>query len=153
MSNSTTNLDQLSASQAQKEVTTNALFDAASPATVFGRRASTTTALTWGFYGGIMSVGGTPTAIANGTIALTASTTNYLYATSAGVVTKATSAPAGWPGPLAAAAVALYQIVTGTATVTSYTDYRLGGGGGAGGSAPTGTGFRHVTAGAEDGAC
>jgi hypothetical protein len=65
-----------------------------------------------------------PTVIASGTIALTASTTNYLTITTAGVVTKVTSSPTGWPGPLANGEIALYSIVTGTATVTSYTDYR-----------------------------
>lgn len=128
MSNSTTTLDQISASQSQKEVTANALFDAASPSTGFGRRASACSGLTWGYYGATVDVAGTPTQIANGTIALTASTTNYLYATSSGVVTKTTSIPSGWPGPLAAGAVALYAIVTGTNTVTSYTDERLSSG-------------------------
>lgn len=128
MSNSTTTLDLISASQSAKEVTANALFDAYSPSANFGRRSSTTSGLTWGFYGATISVSGTPTQIANGTIALTASATNYLYATSAGVVTKVTSAPSGWPGPLASGAVALYQIVTGASSVTSYTDYRLSSG-------------------------
>ncbi len=124
MANSTTNLDLLSQSQAQKEVTANAMHDATSPSTIFARRATTTSGLTWGFYGGRFAVAGVPTAIANGTIALTASATNYIYTTSAGVVTKVTSAPGGWPGPLASDAVALYEIVTGTASVTSYTDMR-----------------------------
>jgi hypothetical protein len=69
------------------------------------------------------------------------------------VVDKVTSAPSGWPGPVTGY-IALYEIVTGTATVTSYTDWResgQAGSGGGGGSVPTGTGFRHVTSGAEDG--
>lgn len=127
MSNSSTNLDLISSSQAEKEVTANGLFDAESPAVVFGRRASTTTGLTWGYYGGNVLVSGVPTQIANGTVALTASTTNYVYATSAGVVTVTTTLPTGWPGPITspAGATALYTIVTGTSTVTSYTDWRL----------------------------
>lgn len=124
MSGSTTNLDQVSATAVQRETTINANFDAASPATLFGRRASTTSALTWGYYGGTFNVSGLPTVIANGTIALTGGATNYLYATAAGVVTKVTAAPSGWPGPLAAGAVALYEIVAGASSVTSYTDYR-----------------------------
>lgn len=131
MADSTTNLDTVSASQSSKEVTVNAALDAASPATLYGRRATTTTGLTWGFYGGKkLKADGTIASIANGTIALTDAATNYLYATDAGVVTKVTSAPAGWPAPLASDATALYQIVTSGGAVTSYTDYRVSGGGG-----------------------
>ena len=118
MASSTTNLDTISSSQAAKEVTANALFDAGSPATLFGRRASTTSALTWGFYGGYLLVDGVLTSIANGTVALTASTTNYVESTRAGVVSKNTTG-------FTAGQIPLYAIVTGTATVTSYTDYRL----------------------------
>jgi hypothetical protein len=125
MSHSTTTVNQVSASQSQKEVTVNGLFDAASPALGYGRDPVTTTGLTWGWCEATIDVAGTPTQVVKGTIALTASVTNYLYATSAGTVTKVTSAPTAWPGPLAAGAKALYSIVTGTATVTSYTDYRL----------------------------
>lgn len=117
MSNSTTNLDLISVSQASKETTGNALLDAASPAMLFGRRASTTTALTWGFYGGRMLVDGVLTAIANGTVALTASLTNYVEATRAGVVSANTTAFT--PG-----SIPLYTIVAGASTITSYTDER-----------------------------
>jgi hypothetical protein len=118
MANSTTHIDTISSSQAQKEVTANAVFDAASPATLFGRRASTTSALTWGYYGGNIMVDGVLTQVANGTVALTASTTNYVEATRAGVVSKNTTG-------FTAGQIPLYSIVTGAATVTSYTDYRL----------------------------
>lgn len=117
MSNSTSTIDLIGASQAQKEVTANAVFDAASPAMLFGRRASTSSALTWGYYGGTINVDGVLTQIANGTVALTASTTNYVEATRAGAVSKNTTAFT--PG-----SIPLYTIVTGTATVTSYLDYR-----------------------------
>jgi hypothetical protein len=131
MADSTTNLDTISASQSSKEVTANALSDAGSPATLYGRRASTTSALTWGYYGGKkLKADGSIASIANGTIALTDAATNYLYATDAGVVTKVTAAPTDWPAPLADDATALYQIVTSGGAVTSYTDYRVTGGGG-----------------------
>ena len=117
MSNSTTLLDLISQSQAQKEVTANALFDAASPGMLFGRRASTTTGLTWGYYGGSILIAGTPTAIPNGTIALTASTTNYVEATVAGAVSKNTSG-------FTAGRIPTYTVVTGSSTITSYTDHR-----------------------------
>lgn len=118
MASSTTNLDTISSSQAQKEVTANALFDAGSPGTLFGRRASTTSALTWGYYGGVMLVDGVLTSISNGTVALSASTTNYVEASRAGVVSKNTTG-------FTAGSIPLYTIVTGASTVTSYTDHRL----------------------------
>ena len=117
MSNSTPTYDAIAAGQASKEVTANAFFDAASPATTFGRRASTCSGLTWGYYGGTILVDGVLTQIANGTLALTASTTNYIEATRAGAVSKNTTG-------FTAGSIQLYQVVVGTSTVTSYTDYR-----------------------------
>ena len=122
MSNSTAGIiDTIAQSQAGKEVTANAYFDAASPATLFGRRAAICSGLTWGFYGGTISVDGVLTQVylsSSNTITLTASTTNYVEATRAGVVSKNTTGFT--PG-----SIPLYLIVTGAATVTSYTDYRL----------------------------
>lgn len=118
MANSTTNIDTISSSQASKEVTANAFFDAVSQASVFGRRASTTSALTWGYYGGNIVVDGTITQIANGTVALSASTTNYVEATRAGVVSKNTTG-------FTAGSIPLYTVVTGASTVTGYTDHRV----------------------------
>lgn len=117
MANSTTNLVQLTANQEGKETTANELFDAGSPATIFGRNADTTSALTWGYYGGRMLVDGVLTTIANDTVALSASTTNYVEATAAGVVSKNTTG-------FTAGSIPLYTIVTLTATVDSYTDER-----------------------------
>lgn len=119
MSSSTTNLDLIAQSQAAKEVTANALFDAGSPATLFGRRASLCSGLNWFYYGGTMLVDGVLTAIANNAAALvlSASATNYVEATRAGVVSKNTTAFT--PGQ-----IPLYTIVTGASSVTSYTDQR-----------------------------
>lgn len=121
MADSTTNLDTISSSQASKEVTANALYDAGSPATLYGRRASTTTALTWGFYGGYISIAGVPTAIANGTVALTGSTTNYVVALRSTGVVSTSTATTNWNSTLY---IRLYAIVTGVSSVTSYTDHR-----------------------------
>lgn len=118
MSSSTTNLDMLVQSQSSKEVTANALFDAGSPATIFGRRQSTCSGLTWGYYGGRMLVDGVLTTIANGTVALTASTTNYVEANRSGTVSKNTTG-------FTAGSIPLYTVVTGSASVTSYTDERV----------------------------
>lgn len=114
MSNSTTLLDTIAVNSANKESVANALFDAASPGMLWGRHASACSGLTWGYYGGQYG----SNAIANGTVSLTASTTNYVYAdNSTGAVSVNTSGvPAG--------KISLYTIVTGTTTVTSYTDLR-----------------------------
>lgn len=118
MANSTTNLDTIAASQASKEVTANALFDAGSPATLFGRRAAGCIALTWAYYGGPMIISGTPTRISNGSIALAASTAAiYVEATAAGVISSNTT---GWTSGRSP----LYKITTGAASVTSYEDWR-----------------------------
>lgn len=116
MSDSSSLVDQLSPSQANQEARINELTDASSPATLGGRRASTTTGLTWGFYGGKLLVNGVPTAIANGTVALTASTTNYVQLTQAGTVVVGTTRDPRY--------APLYSVVTGASTVTSYTDER-----------------------------
>ena len=119
MSSSTSLLDLLVQSQASKEVTANALFNSGSPAMLFGRRESLCTGLNWYYYGGYMVVDGVPTSIANNAspLVLAASSNNYIEATRAGVVSTNTSGftPGGIP---------LYLAVTGTSTVTSYTDYR-----------------------------
>jgi len=116
MADSTTPIQQIIAG-ANADVRVNENFDAASPAMLFGRRAAATTGLTWAYYGGSWPVNGVPTAIANGTVTLTASATNYVGLTQAGavVVTPTT------PNPLHAP---LYTVVTGASTVTSYTDTR-----------------------------
>lgn len=119
MSSSTSLLDLLVQSQASKEVTTNNLFNAGSTATLFGRRESLCTGLNWYHYGGYMVVDGALTSIANNASALvlTASSNNYIEATRAGVVSANTTSFT--PGR-----IPLYLAVTGTSTVTSYTDYR-----------------------------
>ncbi len=122
MANSSTNIDGITASQASKEVTANAYFDAASPATLYGRRASQCSGLTWGYYGGnVTKSDGTLGQVANGTIALTASTTNYVVAKKDDGAVSAATATTNWNSP---DYWRLYSVVTGAATVTSYTDSR-----------------------------
>lgn len=95
---------------------------------LFGRRASTTNGLTWGFFGGWF--GGAQ--INNGTITLAASSTNYIYANSStGVVSSNTT---GFPG---SGAIPLYVAVTGASTVNNYTDERNVYGGSSGGGSGT----------------
>lgn len=118
MSDSTTNLDTLPAGGVGQETRVNDLADALSPSAVFGRRAFSTSALTWGFYGTPRYyINGTATAKANGTVALTASSTRYVTADRALAVAEAATA-------FPANKLALYKIVTGVASVTSYEDHR-----------------------------
>lgn len=123
MANSSTNIDLLSASQANKEVTVNAALDAASPAMLYGRRASTSAALTFGYYGGTVMIGSMPTQVANGIVALAANTTNYVEANPAdgSVSVNQTGFTSG--------RTPLYSVMTGASTVASYTDLRVLGGG------------------------
>jgi hypothetical protein len=119
MSSSTSLLDLIVQSQATKEVTANNAFNAGSTATLFGRRESLCSGLNWYYYGGYLLVDGVLTAIANNSSALvlTASANNYIESTRAGVVSKNTTG-------FTAGSLPLYLAVTGSSTVTSYTDYR-----------------------------
>lgn len=119
MSNSNITFDALIQSQSAKEITANAMLDAVSPASLYGRRQSTSSGLTWGYYGGNVLINGVLTQIANGTLSLTASTTNYVQALPAsGAVSSNTTG-------FTAGSIPLYTIITGASTVTSYTDHRL----------------------------
>lgn len=120
MSDSTAKYDPIIQSQASKEATANAAFDALSQSMIFGRRQSTTSGLTWGYYGGrFTKADHTNVNIANGTIALSANATNYVEVDKNGTVSKSTSG-------FSASAVPLYTVVTGAATATSWTDHRDG---------------------------
>lgn len=119
MSNSgvTTRPDQVTSGQSGKEVTLNAALDALSPSLLFGRRATSTSGLTWGYYGGVMRVDGVLTSIAEGTVSLTPSTTNYVEVNRSGTVSVNTTG-------FTAGRMPLYTIGTGSSTITSHTDNR-----------------------------
>lgn len=119
MSDSTSNLDLIGEQDAGKATRVNGLIDAGSPSTLFGRRQALCSGLNWFYYGGVLLVDGTPTTIANNAAALvlTASATNYIEATRAGVVSSNTTG-------FTAGRLPLYQVVTGSSTVTSYIDVR-----------------------------
>jgi hypothetical protein len=116
----TSNLDQISSGQSQKEVTANAADDAESPAAFGGRQAKTCSGLTWGYYGGPYRDGSNVTQrLANGTIVLSASSTNYVeFNKTTGLVTVNTTAYTSGRMPLA-------KITTGASTVTSWLDDRI----------------------------
>lgn len=137
MANSTPTLPQMSPSQSSKEVEFNNAQAASSPAALFGRNYLTSTGLTWGYLGG-MGIAG---AVANGTVALTASSTNYIVTNrTTDAVTVATNTT-NWNDTTNYRR--LYSVVTGTSTVTSWIDFRnayaasTGGGGGTPGGSNT----------------
>jgi hypothetical protein len=92
MSDSTSLLNLLAANSTTSYDRANALFNAGSPATLFGRNDSTSGALTWGYYGGDVMLSGVPTAVANATLTLIASRTQHIEA---GPVSTTTSAISG----------------------------------------------------------
>jgi hypothetical protein len=120
MSSSDTQLDLISSSASLKEVTANVMFDAASPAMTFGRRASASNLLTWGYFGGPISIDGVITLLPNGTLALAANSANYVEMSSAGVVSSNTTG-------FTSGAMRLYTVNAGASSVDSYDDWRVGG--------------------------
>lgn len=118
MADSTTHLDTIIQGSGSQDQQANALYDAASLAFTYGRRASTTSGTTWGYFGGKVRLAGVVTHISNGTLTLTPSTTNYVQAhpDTGAVSSNTTGFTAGY--------LPLYTVVVGSATVTSYTDHR-----------------------------
>lgn len=132
MADSTTHIAQVDSAQAQKEVTVNGLFDAASPAMFGGRRAEACAGLIWGYYGGRW--GGT--AVANGTLTLAAGATNYIVADRlTGAILLMDGSPDMWADTTNYSR--LYAITTGASSVTSYADHRAGPGGVSGSTTPS----------------
>jgi len=137
----------ISSSQASPEVPINENFATVTPAKLYGLRQPATSGLTWGFYGGRFN----GVAVSDGTVALTASTTNYVVAhRTTGAVTSATTTT-NWLNTTTY--LQLYSAVTGATTVTSYIDFRQAFGEAVGSaSAPdqvvnaqTGTTYNYVT--------
>src|SRR5262245_46173527 len=128
MANSDNPLDQIEVGQSQPAVLANELFDAMSPAALFGRRNRTTTGLTWGYYGGrYLGLD-----IAHGTVLLPASQgTVYIVANKGtGVVSQSTSST-NWDDT--DNYIQLYIATTGSASITAWDDYREWIGAGSGG--------------------
>ncbi len=117
MADSSTSIPQILQSQAQKEVLANALFDASTPAMLYGRNAVASLGLVWGYLGGRIYVNGAPVVIANGTLTLAANQNHYLEVGINGAVTSNTSG-------FSADRVPLYRVQTGPSSVINYEDHR-----------------------------
>jgi hypothetical protein len=130
-----TALQQLTDAQASAEVPVNENFDTVSAVAIYGKRHPASTGLTWGYYGGLYD-GHT---IANGTVTLTDSSTNYVVVNrSTGAVSVSTSTT-NWNN--AGGYARIYQLTTVSGAVTAVVDARMdtggvlfSGGGGGGGS-------------------
>lgn len=102
----------------QLDTTNIADARAVNSAHLFGRKSSTTTGLTFGYYGGTILVTGVLTTIADGTIVLAPSATNYVEATVLGVVSSNVVGFTAGNTPQ-------YILVTSVTTITSTTDRRI----------------------------
>ena len=82
----------------------------------WGQKETTTTGLVYGYYGG-PAFSGTWISVSDGTVTLTASSTNYVERSTAGAVTANIT---GWTSGL----VPLAKVVTGSSMITSIVDFR-----------------------------
>jgi len=112
------------------DIPVNDNFRAVSAAGAFGIRDSATTGLTLGYYGGVLD----GVAYADGTHALTASTTRYVVAKRSDGVVSSSTGTTNWNNTTDYLRMGI--AVVGSATITSWTDWReafgVGGGGGGG---------------------
>ena len=125
-------MKQIAASQKSAEVPINENFETLEHQSVYGKRHSATSGLTWGYYGGRW--GGF--SISDGTLTLTASSTNYVVVAIATGVVSVSTASTNWDNDTDY--VRAYKITTGASTVSATEDHRAGpggvhGGGGGGG--------------------
>lgn len=126
-------MKQIASSQALAYAIVNENFDTLSHQAVYGKNQETTTGLTWGHYGGRW--GGF--SVADGTLSLTASSANYVVVAIATGVISVSTASTNWDN--ATDYVRVYKITTGTTSVSSVEDHRVGPRGVHGGSSSGGT--------------
>lgn len=125
-------LDQVETSQRQKEVTINELVDALSCAAFGGLRRSTTTGLTWGYFGGRWN---SDNVVPHGTLSLPGSETcRVVFDRTTGAIDLDTASDDLWNTD---GFGRLYEITTSATGILSWQDHRTGdrgliGGAGAG---------------------
>ena len=113
----------LAAAQVSAEVPVNENNTALGQAFCFSKNAVTTTGLTQGYNGGNYNV----TTVADGTVALTASATNYLVVHRTTLVVSSSTATTNWNDSTTYGRMA--RGVTSASVITSYTDERYSPGG------------------------
>jgi len=97
MSDSNTHIDGIVQGQGSQDLAANAAFDAASPAMLYGRRASTCSGDVWGYYGGNVTLSdGSQTTKANGTLSLSASVINYIVAQKSDGAVSSSTGTTNW---------------------------------------------------------
>jgi hypothetical protein len=117
VADSTSNIDELASAQAQKDVTINDYFRAASRGADWGRRA-TSSGLNWNLYGSPrLYVDATAVTKASFTVVLTGSSTRFVSVDRALAAVQVATA-------FDADKYALWRVVTGASSVTSYEDHR-----------------------------
>lgn len=72
-------MEQLTGQQESKETSANNNFSSLAPAAMFARRPAAITELTWAFYGGVLWANGAFRTLADDTVLLSGSATNYIY--------------------------------------------------------------------------
>jgi hypothetical protein len=121
-------MKQVAESQTLAYVTANENFDTLSHQAVYGKNQENTSGLVWGYYGGRW--GGF--SVADGTLTLSASSTNYVVAAVATGVVSVSTSNTNWNNNTDY--VRVYKLTTGTSTVTAVEDHRAGPGGAHGGA-------------------
>jgi hypothetical protein len=106
--------------QLQAEVIVNEAFETLEHQSVYGKRHATTSGLTWGYYGGRW--GGF--SVADGTVTLTGSSTNYLVANRSTGAVSVSTATTNWN--LTGSYARIYKITTSSTAVTAVEDHRAG---------------------------
>ena len=121
--------------QASAEVLVNRMGETLEHQAVYGLKHSTTTGLSWGYYGGRW--GGF--SVADGVLTLTDASTNYIVVAIASGAASVATASTNWDNTTDY--VRVYKITTAGGVVTAVEDHRAGPGGvhgGGGGGAPGG---------------
>ena len=123
MADKTTHLYTIAQGSGSQDVQANGLFDAASPAMLYGRNAIGCTGLTWAYFGGnVTKADDTQATNAGGTLTLTGSATNRIVAQkSDGAVSVATNTT-NWNDT--ANYWRLYIVTTSATGVSDWTDER-----------------------------
>ena len=78
MADSSTPFGTIAIGQGDQATKANALFDATSPVAIYAKKYATTSGLNLGYHGGKIQINGVVTTVADGILALTISSTNYV---------------------------------------------------------------------------